>query len=162
MVVGWLDVSSQRWQILKRAPLFTEGKERSKKTDHYSTVARSKFNKQGNLFMRFVLRDHKISRSLNLPARIFEVYIEALTGFYPIHSPDGLSNTLLSQGYGTGTVPTVETVGRVCIPRTGEKVRSLWLPRSILQVNRWWSHSLNDLPQHWIIPLVDKILFQSH
>ena len=33
-----------------------------------------------------------------MPARILKVYIEALTGFGHILSPDGLINTLLSQG----------------------------------------------------------------
>ena len=55
------------------------------------------------------------------PTSILKVYIEALTGFSHIHSPDGLDNTLLSQGY----VPTVGMVGRVYIPRTGEGVRSI-------------------------------------
>ena len=34
-----------------------------------------------------------MSRSLHLPNRILRVYIEALTGFSLVYSPDGLNNT---------------------------------------------------------------------
>ena len=40
----------------------------------------------------------KMSRSPRLLARILKVYIEALTGLSHIHNPQGLNNTLLSQG----------------------------------------------------------------
>ena len=33
------------------------------------------------------------------PTRILKVYIETLTGFRHIFSPDGLNNTLVSQGF---------------------------------------------------------------
>ena len=40
-------------------------------------------------------------------------------------SSDGLNNTLFSQGCVLQIAPTVGTVGRVYIPRTGVRVRSL-------------------------------------
>ena len=42
-------------------------------------------------------------------------------------------------------VPATGTVGRVYIPRTGERVRSLWLPKSSSWVN-WQPRPLDDLP----------------
>ena len=46
--------------------------------------------------------------------------------------------------------PWVGTVGRTCIPRAGVGVRSVQLPRSSLQDNRW-SCPLDDLLQHLAI-----------
>ena len=56
-----------------------------------------RFSKQGNLHMGLVLGSCKMSRSLHPPARIFKVYIEALTGFSHEYCPDGLNSTLLSR-----------------------------------------------------------------
>ena len=39
------------------------------------------------------------SKSPHLPSRISKVCIDALTGFSHVYLPDGLSNTLLSQGW---------------------------------------------------------------
>lgn len=36
---------------------------------------------------------------LQVPTRNLNVYIEALTAFSPVFSPNGLNNTLLLQGY---------------------------------------------------------------
>ena len=90
-----------------------------------------------------------MSRSPYLPARILEVYIEALTGFSHVYCPDGLSNTILSQGYLLVIAPTVGTMGREYIPRTGvwggEEPPKDWVQLS--DVN-WWSLPLHDLLQH--------------
>ena len=51
-------------------------------------------------------------------------------GFRHVASPDGLNNTLLSQGCVLETAASVEIVGRMNIPRTGERVRNHWLPGS--------------------------------
>lgn len=59
-----------------------------------------------------------------------KVQIEALIKGSYIYCPDGLKNTLGSQDCVFGTVPTVETVGRAYIPKTGEWMRSLQQPRS--------------------------------
>ena len=53
----------------------TEGKERPKKEADLSSMVGGRFNKQGNLPMRFVLGGggRKTSRSPHLPTRIFKV-----------------------------------------------------------------------------------------
>ena len=66
-----------------------EGMERSKKDAGHSRSGGSRFNKQGNLYMRLVLGGCKMSRSLHLPSRILRVYLEALTGFIHDYHPDG-------------------------------------------------------------------------
>ena len=77
------------------------------------------FNKPGNLQTKFVLGGCKMSRSLPLPPRILS-FIEALTGFSHVFSPDGPNNILLSQGYVLETAPSVGMVGHTYNPRTGE------------------------------------------
>lgn len=72
--------------------------ERPKKKTGHSRLVGGTHNKQGNLFPRLVLGEHKTSNSQHLPARILKIYIAALTGSVTYH-PDGLTNTLLSQGY---------------------------------------------------------------
>ena len=97
--------------------------------------------------MRLVLSGHKVSRSLHPSARILNVYVEALTGFSHLYRPDDLNNTLVSQGcmlengfhYGNGGQ-------KAHFKDWGERVRSLCLPGSSLQVNRQ-SHPLYDLLQ---------------
>ena len=84
-----------------------------------------------------------------LTAKILRVYIEALTGFSHVFSPDGLDSTLLSQGCILETAPTVGTVGRMYIPMTEERVRSFRMLGSSLWVNQQ-SHPLNDLFQQRI------------
>lgn len=64
-------------------------------------MGRWQFNKQGNLHMRLFLGSHRMSRSPNLPTRIFKVSREALTGFSWCHetipSRGGLSTTSPSE-----------------------------------------------------------------
>ena len=79
-----------------------------------------------------------MNRSPYLPARILKFYIEALTGFSHVFSPDGLNNTLLSQGHVLERAPMVGTVGRTYIPRTREGVKSFHCPGP---------HPLDDLLQ---------------
>ena len=74
--------------------------------------------------------------SLHSSNRVLKGYIETLTVFSHLLSPDSLNDALLSQGYIFGTAPTVGTVGRVYIPRTEEEVRSLRLPGSNSTVNQ--------------------------
>ena len=76
-----------------------ESKERPKQEADHPRLVRGGFNKQGNLNMRLVLGGYKMSRSPHPLARTLKVYIEVLTGFSHVYCPDGLSNTLLSQGY---------------------------------------------------------------
>lgn len=55
-----------------------------------------------------------------ISTRILKASIEALTVFSHVFSTDGFNNTLLSQDYVFETAPTLGTVGRVYIVRTGE------------------------------------------
>lgn len=109
-----------------------------------SSLGGGRFNKTGNSQTRLGGGSRKTRRSPRPPARIFKVYIEALTGFSHICHPDSLINTLFSQDYVLGTATTVGKVSRTYIPRMREGVRSLQLPGSISGVNQW-SHPLDDL-----------------
>ena len=111
-------------------PLYMGGKERLKKETDHSKLVGGSFNKQENLHTRPLLGGWKMSRSVPPPIWILKVYIEALTGFSHVYGPDSLNNTLLSQGCVTQTALAVAIVGGMSIPRTGERVRSFWLPRS--------------------------------
>ena len=104
---------------LKLSP-YTEGKEKPKKDADHSRLVGSSFYKQGNLHTRLVLSIHQMNRSLHPPTSILKVYIEALTGFSPVYSPDGLNNTLLLQGRVLETAPAMGMVGGIRIPRTRE------------------------------------------
>lgn len=53
---------------------------RLKKRADHSRLIGGRFNKQGDLRMRLVLGDHKMSGFPHLPARILKVYKEDLTG----------------------------------------------------------------------------------
>ena len=101
------------------------------------------FNKQRNLHVMFVPDSLKTNRSPHLPTRILRVYIEALTGFSHIFSPDDL-NIFLSQGCILETAPNVEMVGEMYIPRIEEGVRSLQQPGCSSRVS-WWSCPPDDL-----------------
>jgi len=68
-----------------------------------------------------------MSRSPYPSARVLKVYIEALTRMRYIHC-QMVSINLLSQGCVLEMAPTVGTVGRIYIPRTRERVRSIQLP----------------------------------
>ena len=61
-------------------------------------------------------------------------------------SPDGVNNTLLSQGYVLENGVAVGTVGRRYAARTGKLVKSSQLPGSSLCIYQR-SCCLNDLPQ---------------
>ena len=83
----------------KTGPPYTEGKEKLKKVADHSRLVGGRFNNQRNLLhMRLVIDGPKRSRSPYTLTRILKVYIEALTGFSHITNPDGLNNTVFSQG----------------------------------------------------------------
>lgn len=98
----------------KLAPV-NGGQRETEETDH-SRLIDVRFNKQGDL-LRIVLGGHKTWGSSNILPRILKVYTEALTGFSHIYCPHGLNN-LFSQGCILETAPTIELLGRTCIPRT--------------------------------------------
>ena len=62
-----------------------------------------------------------MSRSLHPLDRIFR----SLNKVQSLSSPDGLNNTLLSQGCTTEMAPSMGTVGQMYIPSTGDGVRKL-------------------------------------
>ena len=68
------------------------------------------------------------SRSPHLPSTTFKVYIEALMEFHRTHHWDNLNNALFFQGHVLRTAPNVGKMGRTCIPRMREEMRSLQLP----------------------------------
>ena len=70
------------------------GHKKSDMTEQQST-AQHRFDKQGNLYMSFVLSSCNASRSLYLFSRILRVYTEALTGFSR-YSVQMVSATLIS------------------------------------------------------------------
>ena len=67
--------------------------------------------------MRLVFGDSKTSRSL--PGQILKSLYRVLKGFSNIYDPDGLNNTLLSQGYIPEVAPSVGRVSGTYIPRMG-------------------------------------------
>lgn len=97
---------------------------------------------------RLVLGGCRMSRSPYLPTRILKVYTEAFTGFSHVCHPDGLNNTLLSQGYILKNGSHFGNSGQNVQSKDGEGVRSLRLPKSSLQVN-WQSCPLNDILQQY-------------
>lgn len=92
------------------------------------------------------LGGHKASRSLYPPARIFKVYLEALTGFSHVCHPDGLEITThcFLKTVSLKMAPTVEWVGQTYILGTEKGVRSLWFPELSLQVNQCALHSMTS------------------
>lgn len=87
---------------MKLAPYMEAEKKLKKKVVHTRLVGGG-FNKQGS--------SHKTNRSLHPSARILNLHIESLQGLSHAFSPDGLNNTLLSQGSVLETAPSVGMVG---------------------------------------------------
>lgn len=101
--------------VCKLSP-YKEGKARPKKEAGHSRLVGGSIDKPGSLQMRLVL-GNKTSRSLCLPVRSLEVYIEA---FSHLHHPDVLNDILLSQARVLKNGYTVGKVDRTYIPETGE------------------------------------------
>lgn len=79
-------------------PSYMEGKEKLTKKASQSRLVGGRFNKQKELTNGLVFGGCEIYRSLYLPARIFQIYIDTLTVFIHVYCLDGLNNTVLSQG----------------------------------------------------------------
>lgn len=75
--------------------------------------------------MTLILGGCKISHFCTCPPEKLKVYIKPLTAFSHIAHPDGLRNTLLSQGCLFETVPSVGMVGGTYTTRAGEVERSI-------------------------------------
>ena len=121
-----------------------KGKQRQKKKLDHSRLVGGRFSKRT---YKAYLGWPQMSTSLHPPTRILKVYIEALTRFSHIVHPDGLNNTLLSQGCFLEAASDSGKTGRTHISSIWERVRSLQESGSNLRVN-WWSCPLDDLLQH--------------
>lgn len=99
-----------RWNFQNWSP-YTEDKERQKK-------------KQATWIGRWLFsptRELTYEACYGYPplTRLLKVYLEVLTVFSHVFSPDGINNTLFSQGCVLDTGPSVGRVDRTCIPRMG-------------------------------------------
>lgn len=104
--------------VWKRPP-YIEGKERPKNGADDFGLLGGKFNKQGNLwgFCRVTAR-HGGLCTVSAPAhQNRKVYVETLTGFSHLFSPDGLNNTVLSQWSVLENSSCCGIVHRTYIPR---------------------------------------------
>ena len=81
-----------------------------------------------------------------MPARIFKVYIEALTGFGHILSPDGLINTMLSRGCVLAKGSNCENSEQNTHSKDKDEGEEPLVARVQLQGHQW-SQPLNDLLQ---------------
>ena len=132
--------SGTSWVKSETGPILRE-KGQTKEWGRLLQIGR--FSKQRNLCMRLVLSGNKTSRSLYLPTGVKSL-CRGLNWVCHIFCADGLNNTLLSQDCLLENGPTGGTVGRMYIPRPGEGMRNLWLPRSSSWVSQL-SHPLDDL-----------------
>lgn len=124
-------------------PPYTEGKERPKKKAERHTLVVGGFNKQGNFLLRLVLGCHTACGSPRPPARILNVYGEALTGFSHVHSPGSLNTTITVSKLCPWVASNSGRASRTYIPKIGEGVSSLQMPESSSQVklaitSSWW------------------------
>ena len=83
---------------LQTGPCIRRGQEEREERGRHSGLVGGRFSKQGNLLTRFVWGCRKTSRSPHPPASILKVYTEAVTGLNHLHCPEGLNNSLFSQG----------------------------------------------------------------
>ena len=122
------------------------GHRESKKRGSHSRLVGGRFNiRETYLWGLFwVPQDKQISASTSPP--VFQPFLEVLMGFSAVSCPDGLSNTLLSQGCILESAPGVRKVGGMYISRTWGGAWSLQLPRSSSRVNQR-THLLSDLLQ---------------
>lgn len=97
-------------------PLDTEGRDRLMAQADHPRLVGGRFSNPGNLHKSPVLVSCKMSRSPHLPTRILKIDIQASIGFSHAFNPNGLSNTLLSQGYVLETAGSMGMVGRFLYP----------------------------------------------
>ena len=134
-----------------------EGKERLKKEADRSRFVGGRFDRQENLLTRLALGSHKVSRSQLPPARTLKVYMEAVLGSV-MFTVRMVSATHCSQGrvLEASCHCGNSEQNRSTVPRTGEGLRGLPLPRASSQVN-WQSYPLNDLLRHSSTHLIEQL-----
>lgn len=125
--VSWVLVHKLRSFPVKiwNCPLNTEDKERPKKEAEHCRMVDGRFNIEGTYTWGFSLM---ATRQISVHTWLLKVYIEALMGLCQVYHLNDL-NTLLSQGCVVGAMSSAGKASRTPIPRTGERVRNLWLPR---------------------------------
>lgn len=89
---------------------YMEGKERPKKKVDHSRLVTGLISKGTCISGSSWLAARWVDLHIHLPEPW--VYIETLTGFSNVSSPDGLNNTLLSQGYVLEMASAMATVAR--------------------------------------------------
>lgn len=102
---------------------------RKRKKANHSRLVGGSFNKQGNLHLR-LFSGHKMSRSLQLPARILKIYMEALIGVTSTYTIQLVSTTHYSlKGVSSKIIPIIVNCGQnltyILRPGQGNWGRSL-------------------------------------
>lgn len=69
----WFETSRAFWVKCEIGPPDRECKEGPKRREDHSRLVGGRFNTQENLYPRLVLSGHRMSRSLQSPARILKV-----------------------------------------------------------------------------------------
>ena len=116
----------QRWNS-KLAPGHGEQREIGER-GRTLQVGRCSFNKQRNLHMGFVYGGWKTSKFSTFACQNPKSFIESLTGFNHVCSPDGRSNTLLKAASLKWLL--VPGIGcQMCIPRTRKGCKGLLVIR---------------------------------
>ena len=103
---------------LKLASIHREQGKTEERQGHSRSVG-GRLNKKGNL--TWVLAWAPTRQVDICIMQDWKVYTVVLTGFRHVFSPDGLNNTLLSQGCILRTVSSVVTVGRCLFQRQGRE-----------------------------------------
>ena len=100
-----------------------EGKKRLKKEADNCSLVDGRFTNQGNLHMRLVLGDCKMSTFLHLPVRISKAYIDTLMGFSHVYYPMISTTSHSLKAVSWKPAPPVVMVGRRYIPKMRERGR---------------------------------------
>ena len=144
-----LGVNIPRWKktvLVANWPPYREGKEKLRQEADRSRSVDGSFQKQENLWMRFVLGGQKINRNPQPAARILEVSTKLLAKFHHTSSPYGSTTHYCLKTVNLKTAPSMGTMGRTYIPKTKVGVRTLKMPGSSSQAILW-SHTLHDFLQ---------------
>ena len=131
-----LGVNIPRWKntvLVANWPPYREGKEKLRQEADRSRSVDGSFQKQENLWMRFVLGSQKINRNPQAAARILEVSTKLLAKFHHTSSPYGSTTHYCLKTVNLKTAPSMGTMGRTYIPKTKVGVRTLKMPGSSSQ-----------------------------
>lgn len=111
-------------------PLYTEVNERLKKETDHSRLVCGRFNRQGNLNTRLVLRGCKTRRFLHRPARfIYICRYRSLNMNYQSHAVHMISTARCTLKIVPDNVFHCGMADRMHIPRTREGDEDTWIAR---------------------------------